>query len=105
MKLLVNTDVLVKEKACILLVHLCVDVITQRQAASGPENKTAVDDQLLGVAVVKISEACLLFSTVSRLAASQIIPILEKPINYEKFASAESDLWVSAMRSVGIFSC
>ncbi|KAI0913098.1 phosphatidylinositol 3 [Ustulina deusta] len=93
--LLINTDVLVKEKAYILLVHLCVDVLTQRQTARGLENITGVDDRLLSVAIVKISEACLSFTTVSHLGTSQIIPMIEKPISYEKITSTGTDLWRS----------
>ncbi|KAI0412411.1 phosphatidylinositol 3 [Xylaria grammica] len=94
-KLLVITDTLVQEKAYILLVNLCVDVLAQRQAASGLENMTGVDDRLLSIVSVKISEACLSFPTVSRLATSQIIPMIEKPISYEKIASTGTDLWTS----------
>ncbi|TGJ81418.1 hypothetical protein E0Z10_g7330 [Xylaria hypoxylon] len=94
-KLFVNTDILVKEKAYILLVHLCVDVLARRQAASGIESITGVDDKLLSVSVIKISEACVPFTTVSRLATSQIIPMIEKPISYEKITSTGTDSWRS----------
>ncbi|GAW27351.1 putative protein kinase rad3 [Rosellinia necatrix] len=95
MKLLVNADMLVKEKAYILLTYLCVDVLTQRQATLGIDYGTSDDDALLGVAVVKISEACLSFTAVSCLVSSQILPMLEKTISYEKLASTGTDLWVS----------
>ncbi|KAI1825007.1 phosphatidylinositol 3 [Xylaria intraflava] len=87
---MVNIDTLVKEKTYILLVHLCVDALAQRQTASRID--TDVDDQLLSIAVVKISEACLSSSTVSRLAAAQIIPISEKTTNSDKVASDGGDL-------------
>ncbi|KAI0204129.1 phosphatidylinositol 3 [Astrocystis sublimbata] len=92
-KSLVNADVLVEEKAYLLLVCFCVDALTQRQNAFGLENGT--EDGLLSVAIVKVSEACLLFSSVSRLASSQIGPILEKPVSYENIAHPETDLWRS----------
>lgn len=95
MKLMVITDLLVKEKVYTLLVYLCVDALTRRQAPSGLENVVGVDDRLLSVAVVKISEACLSFMTVSRLASLQIIPIVDKLIGYEKITPTGSDLWVS----------
>ncbi|KAF2971363.1 hypothetical protein GQX73_g2258 [Xylaria multiplex] len=95
MRLLVNIDILVKEKAYILLVHFCADLFAQRQEASVSEGTMGVDDILLSVAVVKISEACLSFKTVSCLVMSQIIPMVEKPISYEKITSTKTDLWRS----------
>ncbi|KAI0427754.1 phosphatidylinositol 3 [Xylaria sp. FL1042] len=95
MKFLVNSDMLVKEKANILLIHLCVDVLTQRQAAPGVENMTGVDDRLLSVAIVKISQGCLSFSTVTHLAISQIVSLTEKPISYENITPTGTDLWRS----------
>ncbi|KAI1436976.1 phosphatidylinositol 3 [Xylaria sp. CBS 124048] len=92
MKLMVNTDPLVLEKTYVLLIHHCVDALSQRLTTSMVENHTEVDDQLLSISIVKISEACLSFSTVSRLATAQIIPILEKVINGDKIASDGSDL-------------
>ncbi|KAI0857809.1 phosphatidylinositol 3 [Xylaria cubensis] len=94
-KRLVNADILIEEKVYVLLVHLCVDVLMRRQAVFGLENTTGVDDKLLTVAVVKISEACLSFTTISRLASSQITPMLEKPVIYENITPNGSDLWRS----------
>ncbi|KAI8948096.1 phosphatidylinositol 3 [Xylaria longipes] len=94
-KRLVNADMLVEEKAHILLVHLCADALRQRRAAFGLENVTGVDDKLLSVAIVKISEACLSSAPVSRLASSQITPMLEKPLSYENITPTETDLWRS----------
>ncbi|KAI1816156.1 phosphatidylinositol 3 [Poronia punctata] len=92
----IDGDILVREKACILLVHLGVDILTRRSSAPGHSDGAGVDDQLLSMAIVKISEACLSFTPVSRLAASQIIPLLETPIGYERIApSRDSDLWRS----------
>ncbi|KAH8156902.1 hypothetical protein CIB48_g11345 [Xylaria polymorpha] len=95
MKRLVNADMLVEEKAYMSLVHLCADVLMQRQAVFGLESAAGVDGILLSVAVVKISEACLSFTTVSRLVSSQIIPMLEKPMSYENITPTETDLWRS----------
>ncbi|KAI0520945.1 phosphatidylinositol 3 [Xylaria bambusicola] len=95
MNLLVNTEGLVKEKIYMLLVHLCVDVLVQRQATSGLESMSSVDDTLLSIAIVKISEACLWSPTVSRLTASQILPIIEKPISYDRITPNGTDLWRS----------
>jgi len=97
MRLLMTSDVLVRDTTCILLVHLCWDVLAQRGTASGHDKKTGSDDQLLCIGIVKISEACLSSTTVSRLATSQIISLLETPIGYGRIASTESDLWVSEM--------
>lgn len=102
MKRLVNADMLVEEKAYMSLVHLCADVLMQRQAVFGLESAAGVDGILLSVAVVKISEACLSFTTVSRLVSSQIIPMLEKPMSYENITPTETDLWVSPARSLAI---
>ncbi|KAI1351099.1 phosphatidylinositol 3 [Xylaria sp. FL0043] len=95
MRLLVNTDVLVEEKVYIFLVHLCMDVLIQRKTASGLEHTMGVDDSLLSVAVVKISEACPSFSTVTHLATSQIISLTEKLISYENITPTGTDLWRS----------
>lgn len=95
MKLLVNTDMLVKEKTYILLVHLCVVVLTRRQTAPGFDTTLRIDDKLLSIAIVKISEACLSLMAVCRLVSSQIIPLIEKPISFEKIATNGTDLWVS----------
>jgi hypothetical protein len=95
MKLMMNANALVKEKAYILLVYLCVDALDKRQATYWSANKTGVDEQLLSAAIVKVSEACFSFRTVSRLATSQIIPLLEKPVNYDANAAPGGDLWVS----------
>ncbi|KAI1427168.1 phosphatidylinositol 3 [Xylaria sp. FL1777] len=95
MKHLINNDMLVEEKAYILLVHLCAEVLSQRQTAPELANMTGVDDQLLSVTVIKISEACLSFKTVSHLAISHIIPVTEKPISYERIIPTETDLWRS----------
>ncbi|KAI1307448.1 phosphatidylinositol 3 [Xylaria venustula] len=92
---LVNTDMLVMEKAYILLVHLCVDALTQRQTAYGLENSIGVDDKLLSAAIVKISEACLSLTTVSHIATSKIISLIEKPIGYDRITHTETDLWRS----------
>ncbi|KAI8627883.1 phosphatidylinositol 3 [Xylariaceae sp. FL1651] len=92
-KLLVNTDVLVQEKAYMLLIHLCMNVLVRRQAVSGARSRTDVDDRLLSIAVIKISEACLSSKTVSCLTASQIMPMLEKPIAYDNITVAGTDLW------------
>lgn len=106
LKLLVNADNLVKEKVYTLLVYLCADVLTQRQAAPGLQVAPVVDDALLSIAIVNISEACLSFATVSHLAASQIISIIEKPIGYDKIATDGTDLWVSQVTgSACVFNC
>ncbi|KAI1176429.1 phosphatidylinositol 3 [Nemania sp. FL0916] len=94
-KLLSNVDPLVREKGCILLVRLCVDALAQRDMALGRDDEIRVDDQLLSVTAVKIAEACLSFSTVSRLASSQIIPMLEKPLSYLGIVPNGTDLWRS----------
>ncbi|KAJ3580330.1 hypothetical protein NPX13_g241 [Xylaria arbuscula] len=95
LKSLVNTDKLVREKVSILLIHLCVDVIAQRQAAPGLRSVSVIDDTLLSVAIVNISEACLSFAAVSHLAETHIISMIENPIIYEKIASDGTDLWRS----------
>lgn len=105
MKRSVNTDTLVEEKTNILLVHLCLDALTQRQATVGLENATGVDDRLLSIVVVKISEACLSFAAVSRLASLQITAMLESQISYETIAPEGTDLWVSQPRTRGQPSC
>ncbi|KAJ2996721.1 hypothetical protein NUW58_g883 [Xylaria curta] len=73
MKFLVNTDILVKQKTYILLVHLCVDALTRRQAALGLENVTGVDDTLLSVVI--------------------IIGKLEAPTGCGNIAPEGTDLW------------
>jgi serine/threonine-protein kinase ATR len=105
MKLLVNTDPLVEEKTYVLLVHLCAEVLIHRRAVSGAGDVINVDDKLLSVAALRIAEACLLSVTVSRFASLQIIPIIEKPIDYEKIASPETDLWVSQEKPYYVFDC
>ncbi|KAI1121226.1 phosphatidylinositol 3 [Nemania abortiva] len=94
-KLLVNTNSLVQEKAYVLLAHLCADELIHRRGPSGVGDMINSDDKLLSFATVRVAEASLSFVTVSRFASLRIIPILEKPMDYEKIASSGTDLWRS----------
>ncbi|KAI0867886.1 phosphatidylinositol 3 [Hypoxylon argillaceum] len=101
-RLLVNPNPLVQEKTYILLVHLCTEVLIHRQTAFGVGDVINVDDKLLSAATVRIAQACLLFVTVSRLASLQIIPIIEKSIEYRTIASPGTDLWRSLELLLGM---
>ncbi|KAJ8130697.1 hypothetical protein O1611_g2932 [Lasiodiplodia mahajangana] len=94
-KLLVNTNPLTQEKAYILLVQLCAEELTRRRAASGLGNIVSTDNRLLSLAAVRVAEACLLHVAASRFASLQIIPILEKLVDYERITSRGTDLWRS----------
>ncbi|KAI0096409.1 phosphatidylinositol 3 [Nemania sp. FL0031] len=94
-KLLANTNPLIQEKAYTLLVQLCADELTRRRGASGYGKIPIVDNRLLSLAAMRIAEASLVYVTVSRFASLQIMPMLEKPVDYGKITPMETDLWRS----------
>ena len=94
---------LVREKAFIVLTILCTEVSDQPGLNVSQQDPNP-DVKLLCTGLVTVAGACLSHKPVSRLARSQLLPVLEKQlisdINDDNDSAGRTEFWVSAMGHV-----
>ncbi|KAI1464606.1 uncharacterized protein F4812DRAFT_160831 [Daldinia caldariorum] len=88
-----NFDACVREKASTLLVLLCMEMSSYSLDKLVINGQGSSEFQLLCRSLGKVAKACLHSEPTSRLATSQLIPVLEKLILGNEVIVSGTDLW------------
>ncbi|KAI1475228.1 hypothetical protein F4774DRAFT_301721 [Daldinia eschscholtzii] len=86
-------DACIQEKASTLLVLLCIEMASHSLDRVVVTGQDSPEFQLLCRSLGKVAKVCLRSELISRLAASQLIPALEKLILGNEATISGTDLW------------
>ena len=91
-----HTDLLVREKAFIVLAIMCTEM-SDYPGLDFTEKGCASDAHLLCAGLITVASACLTYKSVARLAMAQLLPSLEKQLIHDgddDNDAAKTDIWV-----------